>query len=343
MSKKKILFVIGSPNQTTQMHQIADALPEYDCWFSQIYADSWWVNWAIGNGWVDTTILSGNFKRKADRYLTENGLQIDYKAKKNDYDLVVMCTDIFVPKLPRRVKSIWVQEGMIDKPSFMTYVSKFLGLPGYWAGNTSLNGSGNLCDVYCTASEGYSDFFANNGTDRQKLVVTGIPNYDNLKEARNNHFPYHDYVMVATTDMRETFRHEDRIGFIKECVQIADGRQLLFKLHPNELYERAVKEIREHAPADTLIFQEGDTNQMIANCQELVTQYSTVVYTGIALGKKVYSYFDIDELYRLCPIQNDGTSAMNIAQIARDFIEFGGAKEDFIKNYSYRALQPVMA
>jgi len=30
--KKKILFVCGSMNQTTQMHQISDFLGEYDLW-----------------------------------------------------------------------------------------------------------------------------------------------------------------------------------------------------------------------------------------------------------------------------------------------------------------------
>jgi hypothetical protein len=34
---------------------------------------------------------------------------------------------------------------------------------------------------------------------------------------------------------------------------------------------------------------------MIANCSTLITQYSTVVYTGIALGKEVHSYFDVSD------------------------------------------------
>ena len=141
--------------------------------------------------------------------------------------------------------------------------------------------------------------------------------------------------MAATSDMRETYRRDDRIDFIKECVKIADGRRLLFKLHPNEEIDRALPEIKHNTPEGTLIYWGGNTNEMIANCIELITQYSTVVYTGIALGKKVHSYFDVEELKRLTPIQNNGTSAKNIAHIVRNFVEFEGKKEDFAKQFQY--------
>ena len=52
---------------------------------------------------------------------------------------------------------------------------------------------------------------------------------------------------------------------------------------------------------------------MIANCAVLVTQFSSTAYVGLALGKEVHSYFDVEELARLCPIQNGSTSARRIA------------------------------
>jgi len=127
--------------------------------------------------------------------------------------------------------------------------------------------------------------------------------------------------MVATTDMRETFRYENRPAFIRKAVKIADGRKLLFKLHPNEKFERAEAEIRKYAPAGTLIYRTGNTNHMIANCTELITQYSTVVYVGLALGKQVHSYFNLEQLKRLAPVQNEGASAINIANICRDVLK----------------------
>jgi hypothetical protein len=149
----------------------------------------------------------------------------------------------------------------------------------------------------------------------------------------DNDFPYRDYVLVATSDIRETFHKDDREAFLANCVKIADGRQLIFKLHPNEEKERSTAEIKKIAPADALVFTDGNTSHMVANCQELVTQYSTVVYIGIALGKKVHSYFDVDKLKSLTPLQTGGTSAAQIAEICRSFLEFGGKKEDFAKTY----------
>jgi hypothetical protein len=208
-----------------------------------------------------------------------------------------------------------------------------LGLPSFWAMNTAFNGASNICDIYCAASEGYADQFSSLGTEARKIFVTGIPNYDHAESLLTNEFPHYGYVMVATSDIRETFRNEDREGFIRDCVHIAGGRQLLFKLHPNEERERAIAEIRRLAPSDAMIFTEGRTDHMIANCDELITQYSTVVYTGIALGKKVHSYFDVEQLKRLAPVQNGGRSADHIADICRRYIEFEGSKDEFIRKY----------
>jgi hypothetical protein len=129
--------------------------------------------------------------------------------------------------------------------------------------------------------------------------------------------------------MRETMRKEDRPAFIKECVSMVAGRKMVWKLHPNEMYDRAVAEIKQYGGNDILIFQDGNTNEMIANCDMLITQYSSVVYVGMALGKHVHSLFSKDELIRNMPVQNGGQSAANIAGIAREFIEFRGSKDEF--------------
>ncbi|HVS94683.1 MAG TPA: hypothetical protein VHE59_21740 [Mucilaginibacter sp.] len=334
--KKKILFITGSINQTQQMHKISQELPDYDCWFSQIFTDSPVLKTLIRKtSLVDNTVVAGQFKEKSERYLKDHELPNDYEGIINQYDLVVYCSDMIMAKKFRNTKTIWVQEGMIDKLTGWGTLVRRLNLPGWYAGNTALNGSSNACDIYCTASDGYKDLIVQRGADPSKILITGMPNYDNNREFLYNDFPHRDYVMVATTDMRETYRREDRPAFIKQTVAIANGRQLLFKLHPNEKFDRAEAEIREYAPQGTLIYQSGNTNHMVANCSELITQYSTVVYIGISLGKKVHSYFDLEELKRLTPIQNNGTSAINIAQVCRDFIEFAGPKEHFLKNYQF--------
>ena len=206
-----------------------------------------------------------------------------------------------------------------------------LGLPAYLAMNTAFNGASNICDIYCAASEGYKQQFGRLGTDLSKIFVTGIPNYDHAAAYMGNSFPHKGYVLVATSDIRETFRKDDRPAFIRQCVNIAGRRQLIFKLHPNEQKERAIREIRSEAPPGALIFTEGNTEQMIANCDELITQYSTVVYIGIALGKKVHSYFNVEELKQLAPLQNGGMSASLIADLCRRYLEFRGTKEEFLR------------
>jgi hypothetical protein len=149
-----------------------------------------------------------------------------------------------------------------------------------------------------------------------KLEVTGIPNFDNCKEFLNNNFPHKNYVLVATSDMRETYKYENRKKFIQKVYKLAAGRKLIFKLHPNENFERAIREINKYAPG-ALTFQKEKVEPMIANCDVLVTRYSTVVYIGLALGKEVHSDFELDDLKQLVPLQNNGTSAFNIAMVGR--------------------------
>lgn len=341
MTQKKILFTVGSPNQTRQMHLIANELTEYDCYFSQLFSDNPFVKMAVKSGLLDTTILGNGFKEKADAYLLKNHLRNDYEAKafKNQYDLVVMCSDLIVTPSLRKMKTVFVQEGMTDPITPWGRFTHKLKLPGYWAGNTAFNGTSNICDLYCVASEAYKEQFAIHGTYAEKIFVTGIPNYDNVHSFLQNDFPYRNYVLVATSDIRETFRKDDRKGFLESCIQKANGRQLIFKLHPNENKERAVAEIKAIAPSDALIFTDGITEHMVANCDELITQYSTVVFIGIALGKKVHSYFDVNRLRQLVPVQNGGRSASLIADVCRNYIEFEGAKEDFLANYLYQLKQ----
>src|SRR5215469_3522920 len=94
--RKKILFIIGSPNQASQMHQIASHLADYDCYFSQIYSKHPIIKTVVRTGLLDTTILAGEFKRKGHAYLAKHGLRNDYARSiyHNQYDLAVLCSDL---------------------------------------------------------------------------------------------------------------------------------------------------------------------------------------------------------------------------------------------------------
>jgi CDP-glycerol glycerophosphotransferase (TagB/SpsB family) len=207
---------------------------------------------------------------------------------------------------------VLVQEGMTDPKNFAFYLVKWFKFPRYLA-STASSGMSDAYDIFCVASDGYKEMFVHNGIREDKIRVTGIPNFDNCEQYYKNNFPYKNFILVATSDSRETFKYENRKKFIDYSLMIADGRMLIFKLHPNENHEKAKAEISRYAPG-ALVYDSGNIHEMIANCDVLITRYSTVVYTGIALGKEVYSYFDIEELNRMTPIQNNGFSAYNIAE-----------------------------
>jgi hypothetical protein len=261
------------------------------------------------------TILGGQAKKRTLKYLSENNLNIDEDGSQHDYDLVYTCSDLLIQKNIRDKKIILVQEGMTDPENFVYHLVKNFKLPR-WIASTSVTGLSYAYDKFCVASEGYKELFINKGVDPEKLEVTGIPNFDNCREFLNNDFPYHNFVLVATSDMRETYKYENRKKFIKKAYEIANGRQLIFKLHPNENYDRRVAEIEKYAPG-SIVFQKEKIEPMIANCDVLITRYSTVVYVGLALGKEVHSDFNVNELRKLLPIQNNGRSALNIAHVGR--------------------------
>jgi hypothetical protein len=148
------------------------------------------------------------------------------------------------------------------------------------------------------------------------MIVTGIPTFDRVDAYRSNDFPYRDFVLICTSNARETFKYHDRMRFLRDALAIAAGRPVIFKLHPAEHHVRAAREIQSIAP-DALVLTDGNTEHMIANCTALVAQYSTVAFTAALLGKEVYSYIEPEFLREALPMQNGGTSARHIADVCR--------------------------
>lgn len=318
MKGKKILHMCGSLNQTTMLHKISKCLPDFDHYFSAYYSDGV-EKIAAKIGVLDFSVLGGKFRQQTESYLKKNNLNIDYRGEKNDYDLVVVCSDLIIPKNLRNKKMIMVQEGMTDPENIFYHLVKKLKIPRYFGG-TAATGLSDYYNYFCVASEGYKELFINKGVKPEKILVTGIPNFDNCRQYLNNNFPYKNYALVCSSDSRETHKFENRKKFIYDALKLSEGKQLIFKLHPNENVPRASREINRYAPG-SIIFSDGNTNEMIANCDILITSYSTVVYVGIVLNKKVYSGFNLGQLKKLVPIQNDGSSDKNIAEICLALIE----------------------
>lgn len=301
------------------MHRIAECMTaDFDCWFTPYYSTG--IEEILRRLYLtEMSIMGHRMVNQCLAYLKKNNLPVDYRGAKHNYDLVVTCADIVVQNNIKESKVVLVQEGMTDPENFGFRLVKMFPFLPRWIASTSTFGLSNAYDLFCVASEGYKRHFTAKGIPSEKIVVTGIPNFDNCARYRTNNFPYSKFVLVCTSDARETFKFENRKKVILDAVALAGGRQLIFKLHPNENIERAEKEINTWAPG-ALVFSTGSAEEMIANCDVLITQWSSTVYVGLALGKEVYSNFDLTELRQMIPEQNS-SAAQKIAGLCRTVLE----------------------
>jgi hypothetical protein len=317
MNKPKVLFIGGSLNQTTMMHKIAQQLPECDAYFTPYYASGpLWLMTKLKM--LEFTIMGGTFKQKTLDYIKAHNLNLDYEGKNDNYDLVFTCQDLIVPRQIKKFKTILVQEGMTDPPDWRYHVTRFLGL-GRWCASTSMTGLSHMYDYFCVASEGFRELFIDRGVNPNKIRVTGIPNFDDFESMRNLEFEHKNFVLVATSDVRETTKYENRKKFLLKAKEIAGNKPLIVKLHPNEIVKKRTAEVKKYLP-DALVYHGVSIDPMIANCDVLVTRFSSTIFPALALGKEVFCNIEVEEIKKLTPMQNGGTSAKAIAEVARELL-----------------------
>jgi hypothetical protein len=324
-NRPRVLFICGSPNQTSQMHQIALALPEVDAWFTPYFSDHWGVHLIVKLGLLENTIMGFRRRGLCLDYLNAHALQVDLCAERNRYDLCLSCNDQAIPREPLSTTPwILVQEGIQEPPNWRTRLWRILPVIPRGLTSTATFGLSDRYARFCVASEGYRRRYLAEGIAPEKLVVTGIPNFDNFERFRQNRFPYRGYVLVCTSDGRETLLATDRHALLRRAVQVAAGRQLIFKLHPNERVDRATHEIRAAIP-DALIFAEGSAEEMVANCDVLLTEWSSLTFCGVALGKEVHSLHSLEQVKELLPIQH-ARAAEEIGGVVRDLLKTEAAR-----------------
>jgi len=295
------------------MHRIGAALERAgcECAYSPFYADGL-VGAAARRGWLDFTILGGQARARSIDYLRRSELPTDIGGA-GWYDLVVTGTDVYLPANVRGRPLVLVQEGMFDPETWRYHLTRRLG-PLRALANTASTGLSRAYSRFCVASEGFKDLVVAKGCHPDRVVVTGIPNFDDCSSFLDNDLAMRRYVLAATSSLRETGKAEDRVAFLVRARGLAEERRkpLVVKLHPNERHDRAAREVRIAAPEATLL-TEGNTDHLIANCDTLVTRYSSVVLVAAALDKEVVSDIDPELLRRLTPVQNGGRSAELIA------------------------------
>lgn len=120
----------------------------------------------------------------------------------------------------------------------------------------------------------------------------------NRQRYRLNDFADKGYVLCRTSDVRRLLV-EDR----KSSRSVREGRR---RAQQAALYGFTstscwlLDEIKSRVP-NARVFTSGSAEEMVANCDTLVCKYSTLAYVGLALGKEVFSLFDLEELKACSP------------------------------------------
>src|SRR5215510_12948910 len=222
MSSRNILLICGTLNQTKAMMAIGDELADHNCYYTPFYCDGHLLR-ASQRGQLDFTVLAGPLRERTLKFMRQADVPLDDRGKARDYDLVVTCTDLILQNNIEKKRIVLVQEGLTEPEAFLYWLVKHAGLPRVFA-NTAAFGLSDGYEVFCVASSGARNLFRAKGVRDEKMVVTGIPNFDHVDAYVDNDFPFRDFVLVCTSNARETFKYDDRIRFLRDAVAIASGR-----------------------------------------------------------------------------------------------------------------------
>ena len=185
MGRPRVLFVCGSINQTTQMHAVAVEMPECDHAFTPYYGDGI-LELGRRLGLAEFTIVGNKLRKRCVDYLERNALPMDLRGASGSYDLVVTCSDLIIPRNIASRPIVAVQEGLLDQAKIAFHICRALPFLPLWLAGTSTTGLSGRYLRFCVASEGYRQVFLRNGVPADKMVVTGIPNFDDCERYRNN-------------------------------------------------------------------------------------------------------------------------------------------------------------
>src|SRR5215471_11118832 len=213
MSAKNILLICGTLNQTKAMMAIGNELADHNCYYTPFYCDGH-LRRASERGQLDFTVLAGALRERTVKFMYQAQLPIDDRGEARDYDLVVTCTDLILQNNIEGKRIVLVQEGLTEREGLLYWLVRYLGVPRVFA-NTAAFGLSDGYEVFCVASAGARELFRAKGVQQRKMIITGIPNFDNVSGYLNNAFPYRDFVLICTSNARETFKYHNRMRFLR--------------------------------------------------------------------------------------------------------------------------------
>src|SRR5262249_4317839 len=100
--RKRILFICGSLNQTTQMHQVARELLEHEHAFTPYYCEGA-LEWCRRAGVLEFTIIGDKLRERRARDLEAGGLPLDPARGGGEYELVGTCSHLLAHRQARAV------------------------------------------------------------------------------------------------------------------------------------------------------------------------------------------------------------------------------------------------
>src|SRR5262245_42026414 len=197
MSAKNILLICGTLSQTKAMMAIGHELADQNCYYTPFYCDGHLLR-ASRRGQLDFTVLAGPLRERTVMYMRAAKVPIDDRGEARDYDLVVTCSDLILQDNIEDKRIVLVQEGLTEREGFLYWLVRHAGIPRVLA-NTAAFGLSDRYEVFCVASPGARDLFRAKGISIEKMIVTGIPNFDHVNAYLSNDFPYRDFVLICTS------------------------------------------------------------------------------------------------------------------------------------------------
>jgi hypothetical protein len=133
MPPPTILYICGSINQTEQLHAVSKAVGSHVvARFSPYFGDAH-VGLARRLGFLEATIAGNKRRGWCLDYLRDHGLEIDEDGRRDDYDLVVTCSDLILPRIARTKPLVAVQEGIFDPDTWTVGALATRALPAHVA------------------------------------------------------------------------------------------------------------------------------------------------------------------------------------------------------------------
>jgi hypothetical protein len=135
-------------------------------------------------GLAEFSIGGHRLRQRSVENLRDHRLELDIDGREGGYDLHVTCSDVVhrdeLAKPPDRRRTR-TDPRPRRRPSRL--VMKLPRLIPLWLAGTARTGLSGVYEKFCVASEGYRDLFVTRGARRERLVVTGIPNFDDERNA----------------------------------------------------------------------------------------------------------------------------------------------------------------